>query len=293
MDEIITVNSADMLEAINRSEIDIQIATARRFPRNIEQAKKRIVMLATQDKNIAYNCFYHLERKETKQDENGQWREGKTVIEGLSVRMAEIIATSWGNMRCAARIIGNDGKVITAQGVCHDLETNVAISVENKRSIVNKQGKTYSQDMQVVTGNAAAAIAFRNAVLKVVPKVVLGDVMEAIQNKAREEIRKRGVPEQWRDCVAAFQKLGVKEDELLTWLGEGRTRADIVEDDIMRLGGVYTAINEGTTTVAECFKQPKEQKAQANAAIEAANEAKAKAAQAIKRSAAAKKLTNN
>lgn len=289
MDEIITVNSADMLEAINRSEIDIQIATARRFPRNIEQAKKRIVMLATQDKNIAYNCFYHLERKETKQDENGQWREGKTIIEGLSVRMAEIIATSWGNMRCAARIIGNDGKVITAQGVCHDLETNVAISVENKRSIVNKQGKTYSQDMQVVTGNAAAAIAFRNAVLKVVPKVVLGDVMEAIQNKAREEIRKRGVPEQWRDCVAAFQKLGVKEDELLAWLGEGRTRADIVEDDIMRLGGVYTAINEGTTTVAECFKQPKEQKQQANAAIEAANEAKAKAAQAIKRSAAAKK----
>lgn len=289
MDEIITVNSADMLEAINRSEIDIQIATARRFPRNIEQAKKRIVMLATQDKNIAYNCFYHLERKETKQDENGQWREGKTVIEGLSVRMAEIIATSWGNMRCAARIIGNDGKVITAQGVCHDLETNVAISVENKRSIVNKQGKTYSQDMQVVTGNAAAAIAFRNAVLKVVPKVVLGDVMEAIQNKAREEIRKRGVPEQWRDCVAAFQKLGVKEDELLAWLGDGRTRADIVEDDIMRLGGVYTAINEGTTTVAECFKQPKEQKQQANAAIEAANEAKQKAAQAIKRSAAAKK----
>lgn len=289
MDEIITVNSADMLEAINRSEIDIQIATARRFPRNIEQAKKRIVILATQDKNIAYNCFYHLERKETKQDENGQWREGKTIIEGLSVRMAEIIATSWGNMRCAARIIGNDGKVITAQGVCHDLETNVAISVENKRSIVNKQGKTYPQDMQVVTANAAAAIAFRNAVLKVVPKVVLGDVMEAIQNKAREEIRKRGVPEQWRDCVAAFQKLGVKEDELLAWLGEGRTRADIVEDDIMRLGGVYTAINEGTTTVAECFKQPKEQKAQANAAIEAANEAKAKAAQAIKRSAAAKK----
>ena len=293
MDEIITVNSADMLEAINRSEIDIQIATARRFPRNIEQAKKRIVSLATQDKNIAYNCFYHLERKETKQDENGQWREGKTVIEGLSVRMAEIIATSWGNMRCAARIIGNDGKVITAQGVCHDLETNVAISVENKRSIVNKQGKTYSQDMQVVTGNAAAAIAFRNAVLKVVPKVVLGDVMEAIQNKAREEIRKRGLPEQWRDCVAAFQKLGVKEEELLTWLGDGRTRADIAEDDIMRLGGVYTAINEGTTTVAECFKQPKEQKQQANAAIEAANEAKAKAAQAIKRSAATKKSTNN
>ena len=121
MEEIIEVKSAEMLEAINRSEIDMQIATARRFPRDVEQAKKRIVSLACQDKNIAYNCFYHMERTERKQDEHGQWRDTKVVIEGLSVRMAEIIATSWGNLRCASRIIGNDGKQITAQGVCHDL----------------------------------------------------------------------------------------------------------------------------------------------------------------------------
>ena len=288
MEEIIQVKSADMLEAINRSEIDMQIATARRFPRDVELAKKRIVSLACQDKNIADNCFYHLERTEKKQDEHGQWRDTKTVIEGLSVRMAEIIATSWGNLRCAARIIGNDGKQITAQGVCHDLETNVAISVENNRSITNKQGKTYSQDMQIVTGNAACAIAFRNAVLKVVPKVVIGNIIQQIETKAREEIQQRGVPEQWRDCVAAFQKMGVKESELLDWLGEGRTRADIVADDIMRLGGVYTAINEGTTTVAECFHQPKAQAQQAQAAVDAANDAKKKAEEAMKRNTAKK-----
>ena len=283
MNEVITVNSADMLEAINRSEIDIQIATAKRYPRDIEQAKKRIMELATQDKDIAYNCFYHLERTENKKDEHGQWREVKVVIEGLSVRMAEIIATCWGNLRCASRIIGNDGKMITAQGVCHDLETNVAMSVENKRSILYSSGKTYSQDLQVVTGNAASSIAFRNAVLKVVPKVVIGDIITSIQNKAREQINQRGIPDQWRDCVAAFQKLGVKEDMLLEWLGEGRTRADIVADDIMRLGGVYTAINEGTTTVAETFTKPKEQKAQAVEAKAQADAAKAKAEAAMRR----------
>lgn len=288
MNEVITVNSADMLEAINRSEIDIQIATARRFPRNIEQSKQRILDLACQDKDIAYRCFYHLERTERKQDEHGQWRDVKTVIEGLSVRMAEIIAVSWGNLRCASRIIGNDGKMITAQGVCHDLETNVAVSVENKRSIMYSSGKTYSQDMQVVTGNAASAIAFRNAVLKVVPHAVIGDIEKRIQDKAKEEIRQRGVPEQWRDCVAAFQKLGVKEDALLEWLGAGKLRDEVTADDIMRLGGVYTAIQEGTTTVAESFTQPKEQKQQAQAAIEAANDAKAKAEQAMKRAAAKK-----
>lgn len=283
MNEVITVNSADMLEAINRSEIDIQIATAKRYPRNIEQAKNRIMELATQDKDIAYNCFYHLERTENKKDEHGQWREVKVVIEGLSVRMAEIIATCWGNLRCASRIIGNDGKMITAQGVCHDLETNVAVSVENKRSITYSSGKTYSQDMQVVTGNAANSIAFRNAVLKVVPKVVIGDIITNIQSKAREQINQRGIPDQWRDCVAAFQKIGVKEDMLLEWLGDGRTRADIVADDIMRLGGVYTAINEGTTTVAETFVKPKEQKAQAVEAKAQADAAKAKAEAAMRR----------
>ena len=283
MNEVITVNSADMLEAINRSEIDIQIATAKRYPRDIEQAKKRIMELATQDKDIAYNCFYHLERTENKKDEHGQWRDVKVVIEGLSVRMAEIIATCWGNLRCASRIIGNDGKMITAQGVCHDLETNVAVSVENKRSILYSSGKTYSQDMQVVTGNAVSSIAFRNAVLKVVPKVVIGDIITSIQNKAREQINQRGIPDQWRDCVAAFQKMGVKEDMLLEWLGEGRTRADIVADDIMRLGGVYTAINEGTTTVAETFVKPKEQKAQAVEAKAQADAAKAKAEAAMRR----------
>lgn len=283
MNDVITVNSADMLEAINRSEIDIQIATAKRYPRNIEQAKNRIMELATQDKDIAYNCFYHLERTENKKDEHGQWREVKVVIEGLSVRMAEIIATCWGNLRCASRIIGNDGKMITAQGVCHDLETNVAVSVENKRSITYSSGKTYSQDMQVVTGNAASSIAFRNAVLKVVPKVVIGDIITNIQSKAREQINQRGIPDQWRDCVAAFQKIGVKEDMLLEWLGDGRTRADIVADDIMRLGGVYTAINEGTTTVAETFVKPKEQKAQAVEAKAQADAAKAKAEAAMRR----------
>lgn len=285
MNDIITVSSAEMLEAINRSEIDMQIATAKRFPRDVEQAKNRILALACQDKDIAYNCFYHLERTERKQDEHGNCREVKTVIEGLSVRMAEIIATSWGNLRCASRIIGNDGKQITAQGVCHDLETNVAVSVENKRSIVNKQGKTYSEDMQVVTGNAASAIAFRNAVLKVVPKVVIGSIITEIQNKAKEQIMRRGVPDQWRDCVAAYQQLGVKEDMLLAWLGNGRTRDTVTADDIMRLGGVYTAIQEGTTTVAETFVKPKEQQEQALEAKAQAEAAKAKADAAMKRTA--------
>ena len=144
--EVIEVSQADMLAAINKSEIDTQIATAKQYPRNLARVLNNIETLATMDEDTAASCFYILRRQ------------GK-VIEGPSVRMAEIIASSWGNLRLQARIVGNDGKVITAQGVCHDLESNYATSVEVKRRITNKYGKTFSDDMQVVTGNAACAIA--------------------------------------------------------------------------------------------------------------------------------------
>lgn len=274
MNEIIEVKSADMLEAINRSEVDVQIATAHRFPRDIERAKNRIQALACSTQDIAYNCFYHLER----QDKQGN----KSVIEGISVRLAEIIATSWGNLRVQARIIGNDGSFITAQGVCHDLETNVAVSVEVKRSIKGKFG-TFSQDMQVVTGNAACAIAFRNAVGKVIPGVVIADIIKDIKAKSLEQIVKRGVSQQWADGVAAFQQLGVGEVHMLSYLGK-QSRDEVTAEDIQTLGGVYNAIQEGTTTAEESLIKPWKQKQQEAEAAKSKSEAKSKAAEAIKRS---------
>ena len=70
----------------------------------------------------------------------------------------------YGNPRAASRVIDNDGRKITSQGGCHGLENNVQISVEVGRRIT---GKTYSDDMQITTGNAANCIAFRNAVFRV------------------------------------------------------------------------------------------------------------------------------
>ena len=40
--EIIQVSGGEMLEAINRSEIDGQIATAHKFPRDIMQCKQNM-----------------------------------------------------------------------------------------------------------------------------------------------------------------------------------------------------------------------------------------------------------
>ena len=107
--EIIEVKQAEMLQVINRSEIDMQISTAKQYPRDVFQSLNRIKTIATLDNETAADCFYALSRQ-------GQ------RIEGVSVRLAEIIASAWGNLRVQTRIVGNDGKTVTAQGVCHDLD---------------------------------------------------------------------------------------------------------------------------------------------------------------------------
>ncbi len=235
--EVLQVSGADSLAALNRSEIDVQIATAKQYPRNLSQVLNNIETLATMDEETASACFYMLRRQ------------GK-LIEGPSVRMAEIIASSWGNIRVQARIISNDGKMITAQGVCHDLESNYAVSSEVKRRITDKYGKTYSDDMQVVTGNAACAIAMRNALFKVVPSALIKKVMQKAKKVSLGEAT--SLEESRKKMLDYFQKIGADQQHIFDYLSV--TKIDEIDIDmVVELRGLANAIKEGTTTVQETF----------------------------------------
>lgn len=275
MNEVIQVNQSSMLEALNRSEVDMQISTAKAYPRDIKQVLNKIQTLATMDRETAEDCFYVLRRKAA----NG----GDSVIEGLSVRMAEIIAGSWGNLRVQARIIGNDGRTITAQAVCHDLESNLAVSVEVKRRITGKNGQTFSEDMQVVTGNAACAIAFRNAVLKVVPKAITKTIINNVRSVALGQSIDLETSRQ--NIIQYFAKLGVTEEQLFDYL-EIKNLSEIDTEKVFELRATANAIKEGTTTVQETFVKPMEEK-------KAAAEAKAKSEAAKKRAEAAIERSTN
>lgn len=252
--EIILANGSDIVVAETKAQIDVQIATAKAYPRDLAVVLKNIKTFATMDEETATECFYKLPR-------------GGSYIEGISVRMAEIIANAWGNLRCQSRIVSNDGKVLTAQAVCHDLESNVAILTEVKRKITDRNGKTFNEDMQVVTGNAACAIAFRNAVLKVVPKAYTHRIMDevkqvALGNAATLEKRRNG-------AIEFFKKAGITPADLLEFLNKSKIE-EIDTDDVADLLGIAQAIKEGSTTAeqsitAELTKRRNEAKAQAEA----------------------------
>ena len=262
--EVIEIKQAEVLHAINKSENDIQVSTAKQYPRSIPDVLNKISTYATMDTETAADYFYVIRRSG-----NG----GAATVEGLSVRMAEIIAGAWGNLRVQTRIVGNDGRTITAQGICHDLETNVAVSVEVKRRITDKYGKTYSEDMQVVTGNAASAIAFRNAVLKVVPKAVTKRVIEGVKQVALGQSLDLETSRQ--KMLEYFAKLGVTKDMILDYLNLKKVE-EIDKEAVFELRATANAIKEGTTTVQETFVKAANEKRQTENARKKVESAMAK-----------------
>lgn len=242
-------DNPDMIAGLTRAEIDVQISTAKRFPRDISKSLQNIKALATTDQETMESMFYHLERKNS----DGE----VTDIDGLSVRMAEICLTCWGNVKAATRIIANDGKKITAQGVCYDLENNVAVSSEVSRRITTKKGFTYSEDMQIVTGNAAAAIAFRNSVFKIIPKAVTKKLTDEVKAALSKSVSGEKLTGSMDKTLRAFKKLGVEEAEILSYLGI-KSKYDISSDMLVKLIGIGTAIKEGSTTADEVFRSSPE-----------------------------------
>lgn len=232
------LDGAGALSAVDRASIDMQIATAKQYPRVVSTSLKEALTLATLDEDTAGSMFYALPRS------------GKT-IEGPSARLAEVMAYAWGNLRVDADIVAEDKTTVTAMGTCFDLEKNVAVRVRVKRRITDKHGKRFNEDMIGVTSNAAISIALRNSVFKVVPRAFVDRIYAAAR---KASIGQGGTMTQKRQkALDLFAKMGVRPEEIFKVLAV-RGLDDIGEDELVTLRGLLNAIKEGDTTVEMTFR---------------------------------------
>lgn len=229
------------LESMERAAIDVQIATAKKYPRVLSSVKQNMLSFATLDEETAASCFFTLPGR--------KGGDGKP-IQGPSIRMAEIAISCFQNLRAGARVIADDGKQITAQGVCHDLQNNVCISVEIKRRVTKQNGARYSDDMVVMTGNAACAIALRNATFKVVPLALVRPVYEAAKRTAIGD--SKTLVERRSLAVDHFIKMGIAKEKIFAAI-QVKSIEDITLEHLETLQGFRTAIKDGETSIDEVF----------------------------------------
>jgi len=223
--------------AIEVAEIESQIATAKRYPRDIKVFRDKLMTMATLDQETAEGCYYALPRA------------GKP-IDGPSVRLAEIALSCWGNCVAEADVLNEDGKFIYAMGQCRDLENNIAVRIKVRRRITYKNGNRFNDDMIAVTANAACAIALRNAIFKIVPGAYLKPVFEECKKTAVGEAR--SLASKRAEVLKRLTRFGVTEDRILKVLGR-KSVDEVTFNDVAILIGFGTAIKDGDTTVEEAF----------------------------------------
>lgn len=239
--ELNNQNGLVNIQSIAKAEIDMQISTAKAYPRDITMFVRNATTLATLDVDTAISCLYSLPRQ------------GK-MIEGASVRLAEIIFSTYKNVRAGAEIISNNGKQIVSRGYAYDLEANTYYSCDVTRSIIDKNGKQYNESMQVTTGNAANAIAFRNAIYKIIPMAITKSIILKVKGVIKGSIK--DIVTRRANAVKYFEDLGVKKELVFEKL-EVKGIEGIGEDELITLLGFINAINNNETTIEDCFPKVK------------------------------------
>ncbi len=241
------LDDSEALGAISRAEIDMQITTAKAYPRVPTRIVEEAQAIACQSVEAATACNYYLPH-------------GDGGIEGPSIRLAEIMYSVYGNLRAGARISGIGAKFVTATGFAHDLEKNIVYQGDTKRRITNKNGTRYNDDLIQKTCNAAASIAFRQAIFKVIPSVFVNEVYQAALKFAKggeKTLMARRV-----QCATYFSKWGVTREMLAEAIGADDF--DLIEtEDLTKLGGIITAIREGDTSIDQVFPGISKAKAEA------------------------------
>ena len=126
------------------AEINQQVATAKRYPRRRDlDISQEIRGRAALTEDIASECMYTLAR------------DHKTIT-GPSIRFAEIVRASYGNIRVAARFVRIDADdpmrcAVIVEAVAFDLQSNTAEVIPVRRSIMTsgkagKQARMFSAD---------------------------------------------------------------------------------------------------------------------------------------------------
>lgn len=232
------VNHEKDLSPVGVGSIDSQIATAKQYPRSIKKCKEEAIDLATMNREIAQKCHF-------------SFYKGGNMIEGPSIRLAEIFVYSWKNFRASSKPVEVMDRKVKAVGLAIDLEKNSAVKKESTQSIMDKHDNRYSDDMIKQTMNATCSIALRNAVFSVIPRVYVMEVCK----KAKQASLPKGetLKERRQKMLKSFNELGISKEMIFRKMDGVHGLDDIGREEIHSLQGLYNAINEGQINKGRVF----------------------------------------
>lgn len=228
------------------AEAQGKLVIAKRFPRD-EVAAYNKVAQACQRKGIAEKAFYKYSR-------------AGSSVEGPTIRFAEELARCWGNIDYGIKELSQDDGKSEMQAYAWDLETN-AMSVQNFtnphiREVGGKAKKLTSQrDIYEINANMGAR-RLRARILAILPS----DLVEMAITECKKTLVGRNdepLIDRVKKMVVAFGKIGVTQEMIEKRLN--RKVETMTADDFTDYIGIFNAIKQGESKIADWFSAPVEQ----------------------------------
>lgn len=252
----IAQQSSSMDIATSRSAQEVQAAmiVAKKFPRDEIDAIRRIKQ-ACKRKKLAECSQYAYKR-------------GNQMVTGPSIRLAEVMAQSWGNLDFGIIELSNDGKTSEVMAFCHDLETNVRqtkiFTVKHERH--TKTGSYKLSDprdvYEMVANNGARRL--RACILGVIPQDVQEEAVETC-NATMSGDASVPLADRARLMVEKFSEIGVTKEMIELRLGYELSAIQSI--DIANLGKIFNSIRDGVSKREEWFEVVEKRAAKKDVAI--------------------------
>jgi hypothetical protein len=229
----------EMAEAISA----VQMAKA--FPRNVVEARDRILNACTRPKLAEVACY--------------TYARGGTEVTGPSIRLAEMLAQSWGNISFGIRELEQRNGESTCEAFAWDQETNTrqtkVFQVPHIR--YTRQGAkplTDPRDIyELIANNGARRL--RACILGVIPGDIVDEAVNACDTTLKTKFEVTS--ERIKALLEKFGEYGVKKEQIEARI---QCRIDAMKPaQLANLGKIYNSMKDGMSKPEDWFtpEEPK------------------------------------
>ena len=235
--------SADAEMARHIQEIQAAIIVAKKCPRDENAAYAKIIE-ACKRPSLAEQAIYSFPR-------------GNSTVSGPSIRLAEVLARAWGNIRTEVRELPGDRPGESeVQAVAWDLETNYyEVKTFTVKHVRHTKSGTYPltdpRDIYEMVANQGARRK-RACILAVIPGDIVEEAIKQVEltlkNTSSEPLKDRV-----RKMLTAFQsEYQVTQQMIERRLGH---KLDAIsETELVQLRGIYKALRDNMAKREDYFE---------------------------------------
>lgn len=199
------------------------------------------------------------------------WGKGKDAVQGVSVKLAMVLARCWGNCEVDAQLVGETPDAWIYEATFFDKETGFTYRRPFRQSkewtVYGKFDNERKDDMRFQIG---ASKAVRNVILNALPEWYVSRAIDAAMGGVREKIEQAisqyGIDAIRQKAIEALARYAQPE-KILAYIGRKHvSQLDI--NDLVHLRTMLTAFESGAEDPATFFQQESSAKSTVEAAAE-------------------------